>query len=537
LLDVQALRSATDEVLLRRFVASNDEAAFRVIAERHGPMVLGVCRRALRCAHDAEDAFQATFLVFSRRASSIRNTASLGSWLHGVAMRVAMKLRRERTRRQRREQSVQKAATENAIEKLTWSEVKTGMDEELQRLPDHYRSVLVLCYLEGQTRDEAAIQLGLTHSALHGRLERGRKLLAARLSKRGLTLSAAFLPIALCPSAMLAMVRAAALFAEQQSIGTLVAPSVLALTHETLKGMTMSKMKLATAALICSAMLAVGVGFTTAQTPGEKGAKSANIPRSTHVASPDVTKETDNLKNTLLALDKHIWEASAKGDWQERQKFLADDLVSISILGKYGKADAAASDKLTRCSDWTIHDPEVVRVSPDVAMLTYRYDCKIVTQEGQLLETRKDYRVVYTWAFRNGGWVIVFCHDDHGRQTKAGSVTALDEFYDLGSRFPAAVDLPAVGKKSGSDKRPDSNTAESNLDSLKIKVAMAMLAVKEKQLHLDAAIGKKVGGTDLELLKIDLEQARLLLQEAELNLSAAKAAQTPVPKTSGNVHK
>src|SRR5438067_13712740 len=89
LLDVQALRSANDAALLRRFVHANDESAFRVIAERHGPMVLGVCRRALCSTHDAEDAFQATFLVFSRRAASIRKSASLGSWFHGVAVRVA----------------------------------------------------------------------------------------------------------------------------------------------------------------------------------------------------------------------------------------------------------------------------------------------------------------------------------------------------------------------------------------------------------------------------------------------------------------
>src|SRR5262245_7801657 len=93
LIEVHALRSESDQDLLRRFVASNDESAFRVIAERHGPMVLGVCRRALQCAHDAEDAFQATFLVFSKRAAYIRKSASLGSWLHGVAMRIALKIR------------------------------------------------------------------------------------------------------------------------------------------------------------------------------------------------------------------------------------------------------------------------------------------------------------------------------------------------------------------------------------------------------------------------------------------------------------
>src|SRR5437867_550249 len=94
-------------------------------------------------------------------------------------------------------------------------------------------------------------------------------------------------------------------------------------------------------------------------------------------------------------------------------------MVSISSLGKFGKGDAVSADMQTRCSDWSIRDAEVVRVSADVAMLPYRYDCKILTQpDGKLRETRKDYRVVYAWAYRNGGWVIVFSHDDHGGLAK-----------------------------------------------------------------------------------------------------------------------
>ncbi len=280
-LAAQSLRGASDPELLRKFVKDNDEAAFRVIAERHGPMVLGVCRRALHCAHDADDAFQATFLVFARKAATIRKSASLGSWLHGVALRIAAKIQRERTRRQRREQSARTPAVATPVDALTWAEVKCGLDEEMQRLPAQYREVLILCYLEAKTRDEAAQQLGLKVGTVHGRLERGRKLLAERLSKRGLMLSAGLVAVAVAPDTLAAAVRAGSLFAAQTSLAAVISPRVLSLTNEFLKGMTMTKTKVLVATLIVSVVLITGVGFTTAQAPatvkiGEPTIKTAS---------------------------------------------------------------------------------------------------------------------------------------------------------------------------------------------------------------------------------------------------------------------
>src|SRR5262249_2466736 len=153
--------------------------------------------RALRDAHDAEDACQATFLVLARQASSIRKTAALSSWLHGVACRVAAHLQREQRRRRRRERGADPPASTAASAERSWREVRAVLDEELDKLPDRYRAPLVLCYLDGQTRDEAARQLGLSAGSLHGRLERGRDLLRGQLTKRGLTLSGALLASAL----------------------------------------------------------------------------------------------------------------------------------------------------------------------------------------------------------------------------------------------------------------------------------------------------------------------------------------------------
>src|SRR5262249_15867311 len=174
--------------LLERFLAANDGSAFTVLVERHGPMVLGVCRRALRHHHDAEDACQATFLVLARQVASVRKKTSLSSWLHGVACRTASNLRPEQHLRRPREQAVEPHAPGGAGAGVSWLIVQIILAEALEPLPERYRSPLVLCYLDGKTRDEAARQLGIRAGTLHGRLERGRERLRERLSARGLTL-------------------------------------------------------------------------------------------------------------------------------------------------------------------------------------------------------------------------------------------------------------------------------------------------------------------------------------------------------------
>ncbi len=180
-----------DQELLKRFIQRHDEAAFTALVERHGAMVLTVCRRVLRHHQDAEDACQAVFLVLVRKASSIRKLNSLSSWLHGVALRVAKKLRTRRARLPRTVGELPAAPDEKAG--CTWSELGAVLDEELQRLPEKYRAPLVLCYLQARTRDEAAQELGWRPATLKGRLELGRKMLHRRLARRGLTLSATLL--------------------------------------------------------------------------------------------------------------------------------------------------------------------------------------------------------------------------------------------------------------------------------------------------------------------------------------------------------
>src|SRR6476646_2526088 len=192
---IRSLAASTDSVsdseLLARYRASRDERAFAALVARHGPAVLGTCRRVLADSHAAEDAFQATFLVLARRPGSVRKPAALGCWLHGVAVRVAMKLKGRLARQPRSVAAVEVPA--DPRDDVLWRDVRRVHDEEVNRLPDRLRLPVYLCYFEGKTRDEAADALGWKVTTLRGRLEDGRLRLRTRLALRGIELSAALL--------------------------------------------------------------------------------------------------------------------------------------------------------------------------------------------------------------------------------------------------------------------------------------------------------------------------------------------------------
>jgi len=183
------LSEVRDPDLLNRFQKHKDAAAFEALVRRHGALVLSACRRVLADAADVDDVFQATFLVLLRRSNSIRKQHSIGSWLYGVAHRLAVQARDCAARRRRLERRAGKSE-EVASPDLSWREACAVLHRELDRLPEKYRLPLLLCYLEGQSRDEAARRLGWTMNVIRGRLERGRQLLRTRLARSGVTLSA-----------------------------------------------------------------------------------------------------------------------------------------------------------------------------------------------------------------------------------------------------------------------------------------------------------------------------------------------------------
>jgi RNA polymerase sigma factor (sigma-70 family) len=187
---------SSDAMLLSSFISQRDEKAFSTLVDRHGPMVFHVCRRVLGNLHDAEDAFQAAFLVLARKASSVHPRESLTAWMHGVAYRVALKARSARGRRNRDVHNLPEAGTDKSPDPLTdlsARELFALVDEEVRRLPEVYRLPVILCCLEGRSQEEAASQLGWTPGSVKGRLERGRARLHNRLVRRGLMLSAALM--------------------------------------------------------------------------------------------------------------------------------------------------------------------------------------------------------------------------------------------------------------------------------------------------------------------------------------------------------
>jgi RNA polymerase sigma factor (sigma-70 family) len=256
---------ATDGNLLDLYVRQKDEAAFEALVRRHGRMVLGVCRRLLGNCHDAEDAFQATFLVLVRKAASIRPSGMVGNWLYGVAHRTALEARRSAAKRRVKEAQ---AAPRTETPDDTLAHLRPLLDQELTRLPDKYRAVLVQCDLEGRTRKEAAQQLGLPEGTIASRQARGRTLLAKRLTRPGVTVSGGALAVVSAQEAasafaplplVYATVRAATAYAAGPATVIVSAP-VAALTEGVLKAMLLSKLKITALLLVVIGVAGTGWG-------------------------------------------------------------------------------------------------------------------------------------------------------------------------------------------------------------------------------------------------------------------------------------
>ena len=179
----------SDERLLGRFVSDRDEAAFATLVQRHGPLVLRVCRRVLGHFQDAEDAFQATFLVLARKADTLRNRRTLAGWLYGVAHRTALTSRRSAMRRRRLDSPSGPLPPESPPAAAALRELQVILDDEVQRLPEKYRTPFVLCCLEGRSREDAARELGWKEGTVSSRIASARERLQRRLSRRGIALS------------------------------------------------------------------------------------------------------------------------------------------------------------------------------------------------------------------------------------------------------------------------------------------------------------------------------------------------------------
>jgi RNA polymerase sigma factor (sigma-70 family) len=340
-LQAAAAPPESDARLLARFLATRDEAAFATLVRRHGPMVLGVCRRVLRHAQDAEDAFQAAFLVLARKAGSVLKQEAVGSWLYMVAYRTAQRARAGQARRRAREKQMDDMPHPEVrpLESPDWRPL---LDDELARLPEKYRAVIVLCDLQGQSRREAARRLNLPEGTLSSRLAAGRKLLAARLARRGVALSGGALAAALSGGAASARVSAPLVLATAKAAAghlAAVAPAVAVLAQGVLRTMFLTKLKVVVGvALVVVALGAGGIAYRPAD------AQTVPPPRRAEGKPPSevetLRKEVELLRlNLLLVLEKvRAQEAELSAFRGQRGALTVDPVVrvwDIPVKGSY----------------------------------------------------------------------------------------------------------------------------------------------------------------------------------------------------------
>jgi RNA polymerase sigma factor (sigma-70 family) len=299
----------TDGQLLERFLTERQEVAFAALVKRHGPMVLGVCRRVLRNLHDAEDAFQATFLVLVRKATSLLLRECIGNWLYGVAYHTALKARAVARKRRGKERQVAEMPKPDPFDRSVWQDLLPILDQELNRLPDKYREAVVLCDLEGKTRKGAAKQLKIPEGTLSTRLDRARAMLAKRMTRHGLSLAGGSLAMLLPQHAASASIpkslavsttQAATLFAAGKVAAGVISANAMTLTQGVLKTMFLTKLKITTAILLTISVVATG---SVALTYSSLAVEPANSQKET---LPKVEPKTEE---KLQVVD--IWQESA----------------------------------------------------------------------------------------------------------------------------------------------------------------------------------------------------------------------------------
>jgi RNA polymerase sigma factor (sigma-70 family) len=352
----------TDAQLLDRFARRRDEPAFSALVARHGPMVLGLFRRLLPDPQDAEDAFQAAFLVLARKAATVGRRAPLGPWLYGVAWRVAVRLRgRAARRRQRERPGVDLDAL--PADDAAWSDAHGVVHEEVQRLPDAYRSAVVLCYLEGNTNEEAARVLRRPVGTVKSRLTRARELLRTRLTRRGLAVSAGAVGAVLAadatpaPAALAdATVRAALPFAAgEAAAGGFVSTRAAALSRGVLRTMFFKKATIATVLVLALALVGGVGGLSYHAWAGQSGEGPA-------AKAADKAPPSDQPKDEKPKEDKD----AIQGTWQ----VTAVEMGGKDVFGTDEFKKLATSkwtftaDKITSPDDGPLDKPSPYKIDP-----------------------------------------------------------------------------------------------------------------------------------------------------------------------------
>jgi RNA polymerase sigma factor (sigma-70 family) len=325
----------TDGQLLRHYVTRRDEAAFAVLVRRHGSMVLALCRRMLRHAEDAEDAFQATFVILARKGHRIASLQMIGGWLHGVAYRVALDVRRRAARRQAKEHQVKDMPHPPALPEEMSQDLLGVLDRELARLPDKYRLPVVLCELEGRSRKEAARQLGLPEGTLSSRLATARKTLARRMAGYGAAVTAASLGTLFASEAVAACVPASLLSSTVRAAGGVYPASVAALAEGVLKAMLLAKIKPTALVLVVVACLGLGGGALRYAAAGaEPGPKTNRPPAAARADKDDLETlrlEVEALRVSLQATRERV--KALEAEVHDQKAVQASQGTNLQLMG------------------------------------------------------------------------------------------------------------------------------------------------------------------------------------------------------------
>jgi RNA polymerase sigma factor (sigma-70 family) len=365
LADAGEAGALSDTELLERFVRGRDEAAFEVLVWRHGPLVLGVCKRVLRHAQDAEDAFQAAFLTLARKAQTVSKQASVASWLYKVTFRIALEARK-RSAKEPATEPVTELSAAAPGEEVLWRDLRPVLDEEVGRLPEKYRAPVLLCYLQGLTYEEAARQLGCPPGTLSVRLRRARERLRVRLTQRGLAPCAGVLTVALAGRASAAVgaglvgstVKAALAFAADAG-GAAVPATAAALAQGAIRAMLLTRLRNLTLGLAAGLLVALAGALALgsleaappAPPPGDAPrpapqpvAKPAERPKA---APADVAAAVEG--NTRFALDLYGRLRAEKGNL-----FLSPYSLSTALAMTYAGARTQTAEQMARTLHFTL---------------------------------------------------------------------------------------------------------------------------------------------------------------------------------------
>jgi RNA polymerase sigma factor (sigma-70 family) len=373
----------SDSQLLETFISQRDDASFEALLRRHGPMVLGVCRRVLHNAHDAEDAFQATFLVLVRKGGSLQSRQLLANWLYGVAYRTAMKARTMNAKRRAKERHAGGMPHSNASHDRADEALLAQLDHELSRLPDKYRIPVVLCELQGKSRKDAARALGLPEGTLSWRLAQAKKMLAKRLSRKGAALSAGVVAAAMTEGTALAGLSPALRASTLKTVlsAGAVPVKVLALTEGVLKAMLLTKLKITVCFAALAIMAGVGAsGLTYRATAEEPKREYARV--SLRIA--DTSSPGDDLESLRLEIEALRKELRAT---RERVKALEEEVRGTRRFWKKDaeKAQAAPRDSKEKPGEKI----ESVTVTAPVTTISEWVVVKSKTTEDPLKEAQE----------------------------------------------------------------------------------------------------------------------------------------------------